>query len=290
MNDPTDLYHQDAFTVLGASGFIGAAMVEYLRSEGYNVFAPERGDQKIFDRPLGHVIYAIGVTADFRVRPFDTMAAHVTAVTEILSQAEFKSLTYLSSTRVYGGANSGREDAHFDVDPASPDDLYNLSKLAGEAVCHAHPNQAVRIARLSNVIGLDPESANFVPTLLRSAINDKSIALRTGPASQKDYICIDDVVAALRRIALGGTHRIYNVAAGRNTSNRQITGTIADLTGCSVHYAEQADVISFPEIDTTRIIEAFEGTGTSWSPKSLSEQLELLVKLCRETPAAEVGG
>ena len=61
------------------------------------------------------MIYAIGVTADFRTRPFETMEAHVSVLCEILRDARLDSLTYLSSTRLYGGAASTGEGTDFRV-------------------------------------------------------------------------------------------------------------------------------------------------------------------------------
>ena len=57
-----------SWTVLGASGAIGRRLVGYLRQTGHVVYTPERGDPGVWTRPLGHVIYAIGLTADFRQR------------------------------------------------------------------------------------------------------------------------------------------------------------------------------------------------------------------------------
>src|SRR6476659_903845 len=90
------------FTVLGAGGLIGSRLATSLARAGHEVFAPPR-DHELNGEPLGHVIYAIGVTADFRTRPFDTVAAHVCQLQKVLSEGHFDSLLYLSSTRVYQG-------------------------------------------------------------------------------------------------------------------------------------------------------------------------------------------
>ena len=74
------------FTVLGASGFIGGRLVRYLRSLGHSVLVPGRDDAHLTGQPLGHLIYAIGVTADFRARPFDTMDAHVSVLSKALRE------------------------------------------------------------------------------------------------------------------------------------------------------------------------------------------------------------
>ena len=71
------------FTVFGSSGYIGSHLVRHLIASGEEVATPMRG-APIGETHLGHVVYAIGLTADFRTRPFDTMAAHVTRLADIL--------------------------------------------------------------------------------------------------------------------------------------------------------------------------------------------------------------
>lgn len=242
-----------SWTVLGASGVIGRHMAACLRADGQTVYTPGRGDPDLYTRPLGHVIYAIGLTADFRTRPYDTVQAHVTLLTELLQRADFSSLLYLSSTRVYARAASGREDADLGVQPQDPSDLYNLSKLMGESLCLSCGRAGVRVARLSNVVGgEDADSANFVPSLLREA-RGGHIVLQSTPDSAKDYIHIDDVAELLPRIAAQGRERLYNVASGVQTSHAQWTGQLKAQTGCRVEVAPGATTTRFAPIDISRI-------------------------------------
>lgn len=256
------------FTVLGASGVIGRHVVAALRDAGHSVFTPSRGDTGVYERPLGHVIYAIGLTADFREHPFETVQAHVSLLAEVLQGADFSSLLYLSSTRVYGRSTSGREDAGLAVQPQDPSDLYNLSKLMGESLCLNCGRAGVRVARLSNVVGGDDaDSSNFVPTLLREARSGR-IVLQTAPDSAKDYIHIDDVVDLLPRIALQGRERLYNVASGVQTRHAQWLDQLVAQTGCQVEVAAGAPVLSFTPIDITRIRAEF-----AYSPRPVLSAL-----------------
>src|SRR3954470_22708673 len=87
-------------TILGGSGFIGSALVERLAKIGLSCQAPDRG-QKLTGKKLGDVIYCVGLTADFRSRPLETVDAHVCHLLHVLRDGDFESLVYLSSTRVY---------------------------------------------------------------------------------------------------------------------------------------------------------------------------------------------
>lgn len=284
-----------SFTVLGANGFIGRHLVRHLRAQGHAVFTPGRGDGEIYRQSLGHVFHAIGVTADFRTRPFDTMEAHVAVAGELLRRAHFDSFTYLSSTRLYGNLGSTAEDTDFTVNPANGSDLYNLSKLAGEALCLAHPQPSVRIARLSNVYGEDMDrdgtpSQNFLAAVIRDAVCRGRIRLHTALESAKDYIAVEDVVRALVRIALDGTERIYNVGAGRNVSHAELADALARLTGCTVDVVPGAPETAFPALDVTRLARLFAACAGTWSPAALLDRLPGLVSGCSHEPAHAAGG
>lgn len=224
-----------------------------LQSEGHKVYTPSRGDDDIYRRNLGHVIYAIGLTADFRQRPYDTVKAHVSMISELLQQGDFKSLLYLSSTRVYARAKDANEEDALTVLPQDASDLYNLSKLMGESLCLQDNRNGVRVARLSNVVGGDDaESENFVPSLMREALRGR-IVLQTNPNSAKDYIHVDDVVELLPRIAIGGCERLYNVASGVQTTHAQWVTQIMSKYACAVEVAPAAATVSFVPIDISRI-------------------------------------
>lgn len=242
------------FTVLGASGYIGSRLVAYLRNQGHTVWAPARGDAEVFTRSLGHVIYCVGLTADFRMRPFDTVDAHVGLLAEVLRRAQFDSLLYLSSTRVYMGAAVTDEHAPLTVVPGDPSFLYNLSKLTGEALCHASSRTGVRVARLSNVVGpgMDTASGNLLADLLHQA-RQGQVVLRSDPRSAKDYVHVADVLDWLPRIALQGRATVYNVASGRQTMHAQWLDWLQQRTGCSVQVQPGAPLQLFPLIIVSRL-------------------------------------
>lgn len=245
-------------TVLGATGYIGRHLVAQLRAQGHAVWAPLRGDAHVFSRELGHVFYCAGLTGNFRARPFDTLQAHVGFLAEVLRCARFDSLLYLSSTRVYLGADCTDEEAPLTVLPHDPSYLYNLSKLAGEALCHSAGPATVRVARLSNVVGpeMDWRSGNLVADLVHQA-RQGHMVLRSALASAKDYVHIDDVVDWLPRIALHGRSRTYNVASGRQTTHAQWLAHLGATFGCTAECAPEAALQSFPAIKVGRIVAEF---------------------------------
>lgn len=254
------------FTVFGGHGFIGGATVAGLRAAGATVCVPGRGEP-LPRGHLGHVIYAIGVTADFRQRPFDTMDAHVGVAARILFDADFDSFLYLSSARLYRHAESTAERGRICVDPADPEDFYDLTKLSGEALCHQAGRRNVRVARLSNVIGHDFRSHNFVFDLMRVAWKERFVTLRSAADSSKDYIMVEDVVRMLPLIATRGRYPCYNLASGINLRHADILTPIVQVTGASVTIAEGARTETFPLMDIDRLQSEFDFVPTSVLPQ-----------------------
>jgi len=245
------------FTVVGASGFIGGALVATLRKLGHEVNAPVRGAASLLHEPLGHVICAAGITADFRTRPFDALRANTALVAELLERAAFDSLLYLSSARIYRHAEHTREDARIFLTPEDPEDLYDFTKLTAEALCHASGRSNVRVVRLSNVVGADFRSGKFLFELIRAACDDGAIALQSALDSAKDYVWIGDVVEQVPKIALSGRHHCYNLCSGTNLTHRQLLEQIQTVTGARLSVRENAPCTVAAPIDIDRLREEF---------------------------------
>jgi nucleoside-diphosphate-sugar epimerase len=209
------------------------------------------------------------LTADFRSRPLETVEAHVGVLKEVLKKSKFDSLLYLSSTRVYEGATSTEEDAPLTVNPNNPNHIFNLTKLAGETCCLSQDNKKIRIARISNVLGSDYASENFVFSVMKDLILNKKVELRTTPTSTKDYILIDDVVDLLPKISSSGKERIYNVASGSNLTNKELLAKIANVSGGQVQFLKDASEICFPPISVKKIKKEFD-----FQPKEILGSIE----------------
>lgn len=252
------------FTILGGAGFIGSELALYLKNRGLAYVTPEKGDSDALQKPLGHVLYCAGTTSDFRQRPFDTVHAHVSLLNGLLRDGDYVSLTYLSSTRVYIHSESTIETAAIKVFPTNDDDIFNLSKLLGESICNRSGRANVRAIRISNVVGNNFQSNDFVFSLIREAVELKKLYLHTTPDSAKDYLHIDDATRMIVEIAQRGTQSIYNLASGTNLTNQAVVQQISAATGATVTYSDAAQKICFPPIDISRISEEFD-----FKPKSL---------------------
>lgn len=223
------------FTVLGAAGFVGGHMVRWLEAQGRSVHAPARHDALAFDRPLGHVVYAIGLTADYAARPFDTVEAHTTLFARLLREAAFDSVVYLSSTRLYDWTGGdGDAEADLALNPHNPRHLYDFTKGVGESLCNVCGGGRARVARLSCVYADDLAADNFLHRIIAGALEQSRFTVDSDPAAARDYVHADDVCAALAAIAERGRRLVYNVAAGVNVANRDLFAMIEAATGCRI--------------------------------------------------------
>jgi nucleoside-diphosphate-sugar epimerase len=252
----------DRITVFGAGGYIGSALVTNLRRAGTEVIAVTRENIAATPAQLGHAIYAIGLTSDFRSKPVETVQAHVVQLSDLLASRDFVSFTYLSSTRLYKSELTTHELSSISVSPVDADDIYTLSKLLGEALVFRLAGERGRVCRLSNVYGGNDRSSNFLTSILADARASLIVRIMQASSSEKDYVHIDDTCRAIEAVAMRGTDSIYNVAAGRNTTHQQIADQLKK-SGVAVEFGS-GPVFSFKPINVQRLCNLI-----NWNPRSL---------------------
>ncbi len=248
------------FTVLGAGGYVGHALVTHLERCGHIVHGVTRASLPALlatHRSAGHVIDCIGLTGDFRVRRQDTAEAHVGITAHCLSTLQCESFLFLSSTRVYARATVTTEGAPLLCMPTEPSDLYNITKLAGESLCLSDPRPTVRVVRLSNVYGPNMGTDTFLGQVLQEGLATGGVQFRQAAASAKDYVALDEVLRMLPRLATRGEQRLYNLAAGHNTAHGELAAVLQDAFGWQTGFQTEAPRIAFPVIDITRITAEF---------------------------------
>jgi nucleoside-diphosphate-sugar epimerase len=260
------------FTILGSKGFIGRNLKLFLEQQNVEVTSPARNVMDLRGKQLGHVVYAIGLTGNFRERPQDTINAHVNVLQQLLDGASFDSWLYLSSTRVYSGLTGpAAEKDLLNIRP-SLDSVYDLSKLLGESICMGLENPTVRVARLSNVYGAKQDESTFLGSVLREIAQTGAARLREAPESSKDYISVDDTVRLIHSIATLGQERIYNVASGVSLTHGDLASAINSL-GYQVTFLPDAPTRRYPSIDISRITTEF-----GYNARLLTDDIPMLVK------------
>ncbi len=248
------------FTVLGAGGFIGGTLVAWLESHEQVVHPVTRASLPALlaaRRPVGHVIDCVGLNGGLHHHPLDSVEAHVALVGRCLAQLSFDSFLLLSSARVYAHAEATHEEAVLPQNPADPSELYNVTKLAGEALCLADPRPTIRVVRLANVYGTAMPVETLLGNLLDQGRTTGSVVFRQGPTTETDYISIGTVVRLLPEIAAVGRQRIYNVASGSNTSHAEIADSLREIAGWRIEFTPGAPAMRHRPLDTSRLRSEF---------------------------------
>jgi len=267
---------QQVATVIGGKGFIGRALVRRLLELGWDCWVTDRGvvwPQP--DRPLGRVFYCAGMTADYLRDPAATLEAHAGLLSRVLQSAHYESLVYLSSTRLYDALppseGSAKEDLGLLINPLDPRHLYDISKLAGESLCHVLGQGRARVARLSCVYNDETDDDGFLPGLLKqlaSARSKEDLHIASSPHFSRDYVHVSDVVQALIDIALYGKQPTYNVASGQNLRNDALASMVLAHSARRIVFDLNL-APSPPAVVSIQRMQAEFG----WSPTSLEQRI-----------------
>ena len=167
-------------------------------------------------------------------------------VLEEAALAGVKKLIFSSSAAIYGDNPTNPKIESMPAEPKSP---YAASKSEGERHCSAFTDEG-RLATVSlryfNVFGpyQDPRSeyAAAVPAFIEKAIRDEPITIFGDGRQTRDFIYVDDVVAANAFFALKSQATgIFNVACGRQITVTDLALTIRKITksGCTIDYAAE---------------------------------------------------
>lgn len=241
------------FTVVGGKGFIGSKIVEQLTSNGSNVWVPNKDDESLFSKALGTVIYCAG-HGDCEKGCLKVLQANTILLSQLVEHGNFDRLIFLSSTRVYMDQDESSENSNLTISYKDSRRLFNLSKLVAEEIL-LKSKKDIAIVRPSNVYGVALNSPLFLPSIARNAINNGHVDMFVSPNYAKDYVSVEDVAQMTIKIAndLSTNGQIFNVAAGFNTSAKEIAEILTDQTNCKIHWHENTQDEIFPVTDISAI-------------------------------------
>ena len=255
------------FLITGAAGFLGSALANRLTREGNQVrglddlsagdpqsLSPEvlftRGD--INDRPklwtllqdvdcVYHLAARVSVP-ELVLYPREYTQVNVggtVTLMEAMRDVGVRRVVLISSGAVYGeqGELPLKETAI--PNPRSP---YAVSKLSAEYYVRTIGSlwgiETVSL-RVFNAYGpgqrLPPAHAPVIPCFLRQATQNGTIVVHGDGNQTRDYVYVDDVVAAMLSAAtspnLNG--QVINVGSGKETSIRDLVRLVLEVTGGS---------------------------------------------------------
>jgi UDP-glucose 4-epimerase len=165
---------------------------------------------------------------------------------EEAARAGVKKLIFSSSAAIYGDNPTNPQIESMPAEPKSP---YATSKYEAERHCHAFTDQG-RLAAVSlryfNVFGpyQNPRSeySAVVPAFVAKAIRNEPIMIFGDGQQTRDFIYVDDVVAANAFFALKSQATdVFNIGCGREITITDLALTICNLTSSSSKIEYEAE-------------------------------------------------
>jgi UDP-glucose 4-epimerase len=193
-------------------------------------------DAEVVVHVAGRIVPALS-----NLQPAQDIAENLVGSVRLLDlcvQARVKAFIFASS----GGTIYGPRAASLvsEDDPTDPISSYGVIKLAFEKYLdmyyRAHGLHAVSL-RIGNAYGQGQRVGlqGLVARAIDSAIGDRPMEIWGDGSAIRDYIHIDDVVAAFLRAATldpaADVPRLYNIGSGVGRSVRQVIATVESIHG-----------------------------------------------------------
>lgn len=177
-------------------------------------------------------------------------------------------LMHISTDEVYGDQKDGDPDCTVDT-PLRPSNPYSATKAAGDLMLLAAARTygiRVRISRCTNNYGPHQAAEKFIPTIIRSAMNDKPIPVYGEGKQKRDWLYVTDHNDAVETIiAKGEDGKVYLISAGGERENIDTARIVLDALGKS------HELISFvedrPGHDWRYALDSSNTRALGWEPK-----------------------
>ncbi len=255
--------------LVGAGGFIGAALRMPLEAAGIPVLALRSADVDLSVptaanalaealRPSDAVVMLAAITPD---KGRDAKAliknlAMMDALCGAIAKVGCAHLVYFSSDAVYDPAVSRVAEET----PASPRDLYGAMHYTRELMARVATRAPVLVLRPTLVYGVgDTHNAYGPNRFRRAAQKEHRIALFGGGEELRDHIHVNDVAALAARCLMHASSGTLNMATGRSWSFRQVADVVARQFEAPIEIVEtpRANPITYRHYDVTNLLKAF---------------------------------
>jgi len=234
----------DRLVILGASGFIGSALMEYVtrtalasvsgyRSADLDLTSSDSVERlcRIIDPDTIVVLTARARLTGDPVATFASDVAIATNVARGLAKTGAAKCLYFSTTSVYSDVVT--DLAITEETPIAPTSLYGAAKFAGECVLKQVADKAgipVVILRPCMVYGPGDTSQAYGPArFIQSIRREGRVRLFGDGAEGRDYVFIRDLVAITSQLALGPFVGTYNLATGRSHTFQELVGILREV-------------------------------------------------------------
>ena len=153
-------------------------------------------------------------------------------ICDVANKAGVERFIHISTDEVYGSIENGSSKESDPLDPRSP---YSASKAGSDLIALSHYSThglPVIVTRSSNNYGPYQFPEKIIPLFVTNLLSKKKIPLYGDGKNIRDWCHVSDncvgIDLALRK---GNVGEIYNIGAGNELTNLQLTHTLLELTG-----------------------------------------------------------
>lgn len=233
--------------VTGGAGFIGSAIVPYQQDKDNEVFVVDNlsfGSRKFIDvddshffmadirdfEKMGEIIKKINPQTVIHLaaihfipycslHPFEAADINIRGTLNILNACtkspELRRFVFASTAAVYPVYDNALSENH----EIKPLDIYGLSKMTGENLCHKfflETRTDTTICRFFNAFGPNETNPHLIPEIERQLRNGSRTISLGNLSPRRDFIHTRDMAEAIGQLIekKDGGYRIYNLARG----------------------------------------------------------------------------
>ena len=189
---------------------------------------------------------------------------------------------HISTDEVYGSVEQGSSLEGDRLEPRSP---YSASKAGSDLIALSYfttYGQPVMVTRSSNNFGPFQYPEKVIPLFVTNLLDGRKVPLYGDGLNVRDWCYVDDNCAALDAVLRRGEPgEIYNVGAGNEIPNRELTDRVLALVGKGEDMIEYVtDRLGHDRrysVDTSKV------RALGWAPsRSLDEALAATVQWYRD--------
>lgn len=141
-------------------------------------------------------------------------------------------VVHISTDEVYGSVPHGSSLETDRLEPRSP---YSASKAGSDLIALSYYTTyglPVMVTRSSNNFGPWQYPEKIVPLFVTNLLDGKNVPLYGDGLNQRDWLFVEDNCAAVDLVLRAGEPgEIYNIGAGNELPNRDLTGKLLALAG-----------------------------------------------------------